>query len=110
MSDIYNGESSLTIHEHALAHLLKAKGVADLADTMSNDERLLIFIFGLDYDIPWNETLLLIRGIWTVIGVYRDTDWKAWKEGMLKQYSHNGHLKHIVNWFGEGPCLNPRES
>ncbi|KJK60920.1 hypothetical protein P875_00042903 [Aspergillus parasiticus SU-1] len=40
MGDIYNGESSLTIHDHALSRSLNEKGAADLADIMSRDERL----------------------------------------------------------------------
>ncbi|KAE8422712.1 hypothetical protein BDV36DRAFT_310422 [Aspergillus pseudocaelatus] len=103
MGDIYNGKSSLTIHDHALACFWKAKGATDLAEIMSKDERLRRFFFGLDVDLPWNETLLLIRGIWTASGVDRDTDWKAWKVDMLKQCSHDGRLKYIVDRFGEGP-------
>ena len=50
MSDIYNGLSSLTTHDRALARFLKAKGEDDLADMMSKDERLRRFFFGLDVD------------------------------------------------------------
>ncbi|KAE8143629.1 hypothetical protein BDV38DRAFT_289542 [Aspergillus pseudotamarii] len=83
MGVTYNGKSSLTIHDHALARFLKVKGAADLAEIMSKDERLRIFFFCLDVDLPWNESLLLIRGIWTCI--------------------HDGRLKRIVDRFGEGP-------
>lgn len=40
MDDIYNGVSSLTVHDHALARCLKAKRADGLADIMSRDERL----------------------------------------------------------------------
>ncbi|KAL4891336.1 hypothetical protein BDV59DRAFT_182251 [Aspergillus ambiguus] len=103
MNDIYNGVSSLTVHDHTLAHFLKAKGAADLANIMSRDERIRRFFFGLDVDLPWTETLLLIRGIWAAFGVDRDTDWKAWKVDMLKRCSHDECLKQIINRFGEGP-------
>lgn len=103
MGDIYDGVSSLTIHDHALARLLKAKGAAHLADIMSKDERLGSFFFGLDLDFPWDETLLLIRGIWTAFGVEKDTEWKAWKVDMLEQHVHDGRLQHIIDRFGAGP-------
>ncbi|KAE8342169.1 hypothetical protein BDV24DRAFT_150654 [Aspergillus arachidicola] len=102
MGDIYNGESSLTIHDHALSRSLNEKGAADLADIMSRDERLRIFFFGLDVDIPWHEALLLIWGIWAAFGVDKNIDWKAWKVDILEQCIHDGHLKHITDRFGEG--------
>ncbi|KAJ5380488.1 uncharacterized protein N7496_002916 [Penicillium cataractarum] len=102
MSDIYDGVSSLTIHDHELARFLKAKGAAELADIMSKDEKLRRF-FCLDVDFPWDETLLLIRGIWTAFGIERNTDWKAWKMDMLDQNIHDRRLKQIIDRFGEGP-------
>ncbi|KAE8327304.1 hypothetical protein BDV39DRAFT_215217 [Aspergillus sergii] len=87
MGDIYNGESSLTIHDHALICFLKVKESADLADIMSRDERLRRFFFGH----------------WAAFGVDKDTDWKAWKVDMLEQYIHNGRLKHFTDRLGEGP-------
>lgn len=65
MGDIYDGVSSVTVHGLALARFLRAQGAASLADIMAKDERLRRFFFGLDVDLPWDETLLLIRGIWT---------------------------------------------
>ena len=103
MGDIYDGVSSLTIHDHALAHFLNAKGAADLADIMSKDERLRRFFFGLDVDLPWGETLLLIRGIWVAFGVEKNIDWKAWKVDMLERHIHDGRLRHIIDRFGIGP-------
>lgn len=103
MSDIYNGVSSLTVHDHALAHFLTEKGVADLANIMGKDERIRRFFFGLDVDLPWAETLLLIRGIWAAFGVDQDTDWNVWKISMLELCSCDERLKHIINRFGEGP-------
>lgn len=103
MGDIYDGVSSLTIHDHALAHFLNAKGAADLADIMSKDERLRRFFFGLDVDLPWGETLLLIRGIWAAFGVEKNIDWKAWKVDMLERHIHDGRLRHIIDRFGIGP-------
>jgi hypothetical protein len=55
---IYDGVSSLIIHDEALARFSKAKGAADLAGIMSKDETLRRFFFGLDVDLPWDETLL----------------------------------------------------
>lgn len=103
MGDIYDGVSSLTIHDHALARFLNAKGAPGLADIMSKDERLRRFFFGLDVDLPWGETLPLIRGIWTAFGVEKDIDWKAWKVDMLERHIHDGRLKHIIDRFGIGP-------
>lgn len=40
MAGIYDGLPSLTIHDHALARFLNAKGAADLAGIMSKDEKL----------------------------------------------------------------------
>lgn len=65
MADIYDSMSSLTVHDHTLARFLNAKGAADLAGIMSKDEKLRKFFFGLDVDLPCDETLHLIRGIWT---------------------------------------------
>ncbi|GKZ37462.1 hypothetical protein AbraIFM66950_009012 [Aspergillus brasiliensis] len=45
MGNIYDGVSSLTVHDHALARCLRAKGEDDLADIMSQDERLRRFFF-----------------------------------------------------------------
>ncbi|KAJ5654784.1 hypothetical protein N7490_001787 [Penicillium lividum] len=89
MSDIYNGLSSLTVHDLALARFLKAKGADDLADIMSKDERIRRFFFGLDIDFSWDETLLLIRGIWDAFGIDRNTDWQVWKIAMLEQHIHD---------------------
>lgn len=101
MADIYDGLSSLTIHDHALARFLNAKGAADLAGIMSKDEKLRRFFFGLDVDLPWDETLLLIRGIWTAFGL-EDTDWKAWKVAMLERHIHDGRLRNLIDRFGVG--------
>lgn len=103
MGDLYDGVSSLTIHDHALARILKAKGAGDLARIMSRDERLRRFFFGLDVDLPWDETLLLTRGIWAAFGVDEETDWEAWKVDMLEQYRHDGRLKQVIDRFGAGP-------
>ncbi|KAJ6166638.1 hypothetical protein N7470_002085 [Penicillium chermesinum] len=84
MDGNYNGTSSLTVHDLVLARFLKAKGAADLADIMSGNERLRRFFFGLDVDLPWEETLLLIRGIWAAFGVEKDTEWSTWKWTCLK--------------------------
>lgn len=102
MGNIYDGVSSLTIHDHALARFLNAKEAADLDGIMSQDEKLRRFFFGLDIDLPWDETLLLIRGIWTAFGL-KGTDWKARKADMLERHIHNGRLKNIIDRFGVGP-------
>lgn len=52
MGDIYDGVSSLSIHDHALTRFLKAKGAVDSADIMSKDERIPIFSSGLGLDFP----------------------------------------------------------
>jgi hypothetical protein len=101
MGDIYDGVSSLNIHDEALARFLNAKGAAELAGIMSKDEKLRRFFFGLDVDLPWDETLLLIRGIWTASGL-EDTDWKAWKVEMLERHIHDGRLRNIIDRFGVG--------
>lgn len=103
MGDMYDGVSSLTIHDRALASFLRAEGAADLADIMSKDERQRRFFFGLDVDFPWDETLLLIRGIWAAFGVGRDTDWKTWKMDMLEQHVHDERLKDMIDRLGTGP-------
>ncbi|KZF19250.1 hypothetical protein L228DRAFT_251364 [Xylona heveae TC161] len=103
MGDIYNGMSSLTVHDLALARFLKAKGAAGLARVMSKDERLRRFFFGLDVDLPWDETLRLVRGIWAAFGVERDTDWTTWKTDMMERHGHDEHLQHILDRFGPGP-------
>lgn len=69
VGDIYGGRSSLTVHDLALAHFLEANGAAGLAEIMRGNERARRFFFGLDVDLPWEETLSLIRGIWTAFGV-----------------------------------------
>lgn len=102
MGNIYNGVSSLSIHDQALARILKEKGADDLASIMGRDDRLRRFFFGLDVDFSWDETLPLVRGIWGVFGV-EETDWKSWKGKMLEQYAHDERLKHIVDKFGAGP-------
>ncbi|CAL5869452.1 uncharacterized protein PFLUO_LOCUS3681 [Penicillium psychrofluorescens] len=102
MGNIYDGVSSLTIHDEALARFLNAKGAADLAGIMSKDEKLRRFFFGLDVDLPWDETLLLVRGIWTAFGL-EDTDWQAWKVEMLERHIHDGRLRNIIDRFGVGP-------
>lgn len=103
MGDIYNGFSSMTIHDRALARLLKEKGEDDLADIMCKNEKLRRFFFGLDVDFSWDETLLLIRGIWATFGIERDTDWKSWKTEMLQHYVHDERLERIIDRFGLGP-------
>ncbi|EAU37642.1 predicted protein [Aspergillus terreus NIH2624] len=102
MGDIYNGVSSLTIHDYALARFLREKGADDLADIMSRDERLRRFFFGLDVDFPWAETLSLVRGIWAAFGVDKDTDWGAWKADMLELYRDDERLKSVIDRFGQG--------
>ncbi|KAJ6102877.1 hypothetical protein N7486_005304 [Penicillium sp. IBT 16267x] len=103
-SDIHDGVSSSSIHDHALAHFLKVKGAADLADIMNKDEKQRRFFFGLDVDFPWDETLLLIRGIWAAFGVEKDTDWNAWKMDKLEQHVHHDErLENIIDRFGMGP-------
>ncbi|KAJ5105455.1 hypothetical protein NUU61_002802 [Penicillium alfredii] len=103
MGDIYDGMSSLTAHDQALACFLRAKGAEDLADIMGKDERLRRFFFGLDVDFPWEETLPLIRGIWTAFGIEKNTYWEVWKRDMLEKHAHDGRLKHIQDRFGPGP-------
>ena len=103
MAGIYNGMSSLTVHDLALARFLKAKGAAGLADIMSGDERLRRFFFGLDVDLSWEETLLLVRGIWAAFGVEQDTEWRTWKMDMLEKHNQDERLKHILDRFGAGP-------
>ncbi|KNG91370.1 hypothetical protein ANOM_000415 [Aspergillus nomiae NRRL 13137] len=103
MGDIYNGVSSLTVHDHGLARFLKAKGEDDLADIMRKDEKLRRFFFGLDVDFSWNETLLLIRGIWAAFGMDKNTDRKVWKTDMLDQHMHDERLMNIIDSFGAGP-------
>lgn len=95
--------SSLTIYDHALTQFLKEKGASDLAGIMGGDERLRRFFFGLDVDFPWDETLLLICGIWTACGVEKDTDWNIWKADMLEEHAHDDRLERIINRFGAGP-------
>lgn len=77
MANIYDGVSFLTIHDHELVRFLKAKGATDLAGLMTKDEKLRRFLFGLDVHLPWDESLLLVRGIWAAFGVDKDTDWKV---------------------------------
>lgn len=103
MSDIYNGLSSLTVHDYALSRFLKSKGEDDLADIMGKDERPRRFFFGLDVDFSRDESLLLIRGIWTAFGIDRNTDWQVWKTDMLEQHVHDERLKKILDSFGAGP-------
>lgn len=69
---------------------------------MDSDEKLRRFSFGLNVDFPWDETLLLIRGIWAACGV-EEADWNAWKMDMLEQHSHDERLKHMIDSFGAGP-------
>ncbi|OJJ01218.1 hypothetical protein ASPVEDRAFT_40772 [Aspergillus versicolor CBS 583.65] len=61
----------LTIHENALARFLMAKGTTDLADLTTKDERQGRFFFGFEVDLPWDETLLLVSGIWAAFGLIR---------------------------------------
>ncbi|KAL4807723.1 hypothetical protein BDV18DRAFT_158928 [Aspergillus unguis] len=96
MDKIYNGVPSMTVHDHALALLLKGKGADDLAEMMSKHERLRRFFFGLDVELSWDETLLLVRGVWATFGIERDTDWEVWKREMLKQYGHDERLKRLL--------------
>lgn len=103
MGDIYDGVSSLTVHDQKLAHFLRAKGEDDLATIMGQNERLRRFFFGLDVDVPWDETLLLVRGIWDAFGIDRNTDWELWKADMLERNIHDKRLKGILDRFGEGP-------
>lgn len=62
---------------------------------MAKDEKLRRFFFGLDVDLPWDETLHLIRGIWTASGL-GDTDWNAWKVDMLEKRVHDRRLRNIT--------------
>lgn len=102
MGDIYDGKSGLSVHDHKLSAILRDKGATELADIMSRDEKLRRFFFGLDVDFPWEEALLLIRGIWTAFGE-TETDWKTWKENMLKQHTEDQRLKQMIERFGVGP-------
>lgn len=102
MANIYDGVSSLTFHDQALVRFLKAKGATDLAGLMTIYEKLRRFFFGLDVDLSWDETLLLVRGIWAAFGVDKDTDWKVWEEGMLRERSYDTRLKQIIDRFGVG--------
>jgi hypothetical protein len=92
----------MTIHDRTLASLLK-KGEDDFADIMCKDEKLRRFFFGLDVNLSWDETLLLIRGIWATFGIGRDTDWKSWKTEMLQHYVHDESLEKIIERYGFGP-------
>ncbi|KAJ5698401.1 hypothetical protein N7462_000406 [Penicillium macrosclerotiorum] len=102
MGDIYDGFSSMTIHDRTLARLLKERGEDGLAGIMCKNEKLRRFFFGLDVDFCWDETLLLIRGLWATFGVARETDWNSWKKEMLQQYFHEERLKGIIDRFGLG--------
>ncbi|KAL3469723.1 hypothetical protein BJX99DRAFT_240795 [Aspergillus californicus] len=103
MGDFYDSLSSVTIHDRALARLLKQKGEDDLADIMCRNEKLRRFFFGLDVDFSWDETLLLIRGIWATFGIERDTDWNSWKTELLQRYVHDERLERIIERFGLDP-------
>lgn len=103
MGGIYNGRSSLTVHDLALAYFLKTKGAVALAETMSGNERVRRFFFGLDVDLSWEETLPLIRGIWAAFGDDKDREWRGWKMNMLGEHTHDARLKHILDRFGAGP-------
>ncbi|KAL3463552.1 hypothetical protein BJX64DRAFT_298933 [Aspergillus heterothallicus] len=102
MGDIYNGFSSVTIHYRALARLLKEKGADDLADIMCKNEKLRRFFFGLDVDFSWDETLLLIRGIWATFGTERHR-LEDMKTEMLQHYVHDERIEKIIDRFGLGP-------
>ncbi|KAJ5263828.1 hypothetical protein N7478_011433 [Penicillium angulare] len=101
MGAIYDGWSSLTVHVLALAHFLREEGEPGLADLMSKDEKLRRLFFGLDVDPPWEETLLLIGGIWAVFGVERNTEWRDWKRDMMGKHSHDERLKKLIDNSGE---------
>lgn len=102
MGDIYDGNSGLTVHDRALARFLEAKGAGDLAGIMRSGERLRRFFFGLDVDFSWDETLLLIRGLWAAFGV-ENTDWETWKGVMLERNVHDERLKRMIERVGLGP-------
>ena len=93
MKNIYDGASCLTTHDLVLGEYLKARGEDVLADIMGRDEKLWRFFFGLDVDFSWDETLMLIRGIWVAFGMDRDTDWTTWKMDMIMQYANDERLK-----------------
>jgi hypothetical protein len=48
-------------------------------------------------DFSWDETLLLIRGIWATFGIERDTDWKLWKTELLQHYVFDERLEKIIH-------------
>jgi len=99
------GLSALTVHDQALARFLKVKGEDDLADIMGKDEKLRRFFFGLDVDFSWDETLLLIRGIWAVFGIDKNSDWNTFEKlkGGYAGYIHDERLEKILDDFGAGP-------
>jgi hypothetical protein len=43
-----------------------------IGSLLQREERLRRLFFGLDVDCPWDETLLLIRGIWASLGIEKD--------------------------------------
>ncbi|KAF9882817.1 hypothetical protein FE257_005124 [Aspergillus nanangensis] len=100
MGYIHDGFSSMTIHDRVLASVLKDKREDDLADIMCKNEKLRKFFFGLDVDFSWDETLLLIRGIWATFGTGRGTDWESWKTQMLQHYVHDERLENIIESSG----------
>ena len=103
MDYIYDGMSSFTLHDQILAHFLRAKREDDLATIRGQKERLRRFFFGLDDDILWDGTLLLVGGIWDAFGIDRNTDWELWKANMLERNIQDKRLKGILDRFGEGP-------
>ncbi|KAJ5080941.1 hypothetical protein N7456_013651 [Penicillium angulare] len=100
MGAIYDGVSSLTVHDLALARFFRQKGEPDLANVMGGGEKIRRLFFGIDVDIPWEETLLLIRGIWAAFGIDRDMEWRDWKRDMMRKHSHDERLKGLIERFG----------
>ena len=103
MSAIYSGESCVTTYDRSLAHYLREKGARDFAGLMSGDERLRRFFFGLDVDFPWDEALVLVRGVWAAFGGEGYLDWGVWKMVLLRERGHDGRLQQIIDRWGMGP-------
>lgn len=108
MNRIYGGISCLTTDDLTLAQCLREKGAQELAETMSADERLRRFFFALDCDLPWDETLQLVRGIWAAFGVEnaQDMDWQEWKRSSLEKYKGDTRLQVIIRQYGLGDTIS----
>ncbi|KAI9842209.1 MAG: hypothetical protein M1837_007422 [Sclerophora amabilis] len=104
MADIYDGNSSLTRDDLVLAQKLRDKGAHDLAGIMSGTEKLRRFFFGIQRNMPWEEALQMVRGIWTAFGSDKDMDWQVWKEEALQAHAGDLRLQELqVRLAAAGP-------